>query len=262
MAKYGIDGTSLVFEITEAAPRESPQVQQFIRRSLARRCASARDFGTGRELARVSQESRDQHHQARRLVRARRVDQHASQALVRAIVQLADAMGITTVAEYVEIEWRARPARGARHPVRPGFRARPPGPLDDVLGRGRDRAPEGASVRSPSNKAYYDAVRHPDHVQARVKGRRLVARQMAGMPHLHSRAMIKLTRYQWTVSCAAWLGWGFDIFDGLLLQLRGAQRIPTLLGLPIGGRSAKAGAALLERHPELAAAARLGRGGV
>ena len=30
-----------------------------------------------------------------------------SQALVRAIVQLAEAMGITTVAEYVEIERRA-----------------------------------------------------------------------------------------------------------------------------------------------------------
>ena len=24
------------------------------------------------------------------------------------------------------------------------------------------------------------------------------------------------TRYQWTVLFAAWLGWGFDVFDGLL----------------------------------------------
>ena len=27
-----------------------------------------------------------------------------------------------------------------------------------------------------------------------------------------------LTGYQWTVIFAAWLGWGFDIFDGLLFN--------------------------------------------
>ena len=32
-----------------------------------------------------------------------------------------------------------------------------------------------------------------------------------------------LTRCQWTVFVAAWLGWGFDVFDGLLLRLRGAD---------------------------------------
>ena len=30
--------------------------------------------------------------------------------------------------------------------------------------------------------------------------------------------MLKLTRYQWTVLAAAWLGWGFDVFDGLLFN--------------------------------------------
>ena len=93
-----------------------------------------------------------------------------SQALVRAIVQLADAMGITTVAEYVEIEQRARPARGARHPVRPGLALGRPGPLDDVLAAVADRAPEGRERPFTEDKGVHHAVRHSDHVQARVKG--------------------------------------------------------------------------------------------
>ncbi len=52
--------------------------------------------------------------------------------------------------------------------------------------------------------------------------------------------MIKLTRYQWTVFAAAWLGWGFDIFDGLLFNFVAPNAIPTLLDLPIGGAEAKA----------------------
>lgn len=50
----------------------------------------------------------------------------------------------------------------------------------------------------------------------------------------------RLTRYQWTVFAAAWLGWGFDIFDGLLFNFVAPNAIPTLLGLPIGGPEAKA----------------------
>jgi MFS family permease len=52
--------------------------------------------------------------------------------------------------------------------------------------------------------------------------------------------MIKLTRYQWTVFFAAWLGWGFDIFDGLLFNFVAPNAIPTLLGLEIGSDAAKA----------------------
>lgn len=46
--------------------------------------------------------------------------------------------------------------------------------------------------------------------------------------------------YQWTVLLAAWLGWGFDIFDGLLFNYVAPNCVPTLLGLPIGSPSAKA----------------------
>jgi MFS family permease len=45
--------------------------------------------------------------------------------------------------------------------------------------------------------------------------------------------------YQWTVVFAAWLGWGFDIFDGLLYALVANNAIPTLLGVPIGSDEAK-----------------------
>lgn len=45
--------------------------------------------------------------------------------------------------------------------------------------------------------------------------------------------------YQWTVMFAAWLGWGFDIFDGLLFTFVAPNCIPTLLGLRIGSPEAK-----------------------
>ena len=51
--------------------------------------------------------------------------------------------------------------------------------------------------------------------------------------------MIKLSRYQWTVFFAAWLGWGFDVFDGLLFNYVAPNAVPTLLGLPIGGEAAR-----------------------
>jgi MFS family permease len=51
--------------------------------------------------------------------------------------------------------------------------------------------------------------------------------------------MLRLTRYQWIVLFAAWLGWGFDIFDGLLFNYVAPNAIPTLLGLPIGSPEAR-----------------------
>ena len=40
-----------------------------------------------------------------------------------------------------------------------------------------------------------------------------------------------MNRYQWTVLFAAWLGWGFDVFDGLLFNYVAPNAVPTLLGL-------------------------------
>lgn len=51
--------------------------------------------------------------------------------------------------------------------------------------------------------------------------------------------MLRLSRTQWTVLLAAWLGWGFDIFDGLLLNYVAPNAIPTLLGLSIGSAAAR-----------------------
>ncbi|HEX7477773.1 MAG TPA: MFS transporter [Polyangiales bacterium] len=41
--------------------------------------------------------------------------------------------------------------------------------------------------------------------------------------------MFGLTRYQWLVLFAAWLGWGFDVFDGLLFNFVAPLCIPSLL---------------------------------
>jgi MFS family permease len=49
-----------------------------------------------------------------------------------------------------------------------------------------------------------------------------------------------MNRYQWTVLFAAWLGWGFDVFDGLLFNYVAPNCIPTLLNLPIGSPAASA----------------------
>jgi MFS family permease len=43
--------------------------------------------------------------------------------------------------------------------------------------------------------------------------------------------MLGLTRYQWLVLFAAWLGWGFDVFDGLLFNYVAPLCVPDLLGL-------------------------------
>lgn len=51
--------------------------------------------------------------------------------------------------------------------------------------------------------------------------------------------MLRLNRYQWTVLFAAWLGWGFDIFDGLLFNYVAPNCVPTLLHLTIGSPAAK-----------------------
>lgn len=43
-----------------------------------------------------------------------------------------------------------------------------------------------------------------------------------------------MTRYQWLVLFAAWLGWGFDVFDALLFNFVSSQCIPDLLHLQHG----------------------------
>ena len=49
-----------------------------------------------------------------------------------------------------------------------------------------------------------------------------------------------MNRYQWTVLFAAWLGWGFDVFDGLLFNYVAPTAVPTLMGVPIGSPEASA----------------------
>ena len=49
-----------------------------------------------------------------------------------------------------------------------------------------------------------------------------------------------LTRRQWLVVLAAWLGWGFDVFDAVLFNFVAPNVIPTLLGLKLGSPEARA----------------------
>lgn len=49
-----------------------------------------------------------------------------------------------------------------------------------------------------------------------------------------------MDRYQWLVLFAAWLGWGFDIFDSLLFNFVAPNAVPSLLGIPRGTPAAAA----------------------
>ena len=55
-----------------------------------------------------------------------------------------------------------------------------------------------------------------------------------------SGLFLDMNRYQWLVLFVAWLGWGFDVFDGLLFNYVAPNCVPTLLGLPIGSPEARA----------------------
>jgi len=60
------------------------------------------------------------------------------------------------------------------------------------------------------------------------------------MSDTRHRTLLDMNGYQWTVLFAAWLGWGFDCFDGLLFNYVAPNCVPTLLGLTIGSPAAKA----------------------
>src|SRR5258706_368812 len=51
--------------------------------------------------------------------------------------------------------------------------------------------------------------------------------------------MFGLSRYQWLVLLAAWLGWGFDIFDSLLFNFVAPNCIVDLLNLTPGTAAAR-----------------------
>ncbi len=69
-----------------------------------------------------------------------------------------------------------------------------------------------------------------------------------------------MTRYQWTVFFAAWLGWGFDVFDGLLFNFVAPVCVPRLLGVAPGDPATAARVAAVTGHRHLGAARRLGDG--
>ena len=60
------------------------------------------------------------------------------------------------------------------------------------------------------------------------------------MNQTSGRRVLDMNGYQWTVVLAAWLGWGFDVFDGLLFNYVAPNCVPTLLHLKIGSPEARA----------------------
>src|SRR3954464_15083948 len=52
--------------------------------------------------------------------------------------------------------------------------------------------------------------------------------------------VLDMNGYQWTVLLAAWLGWGFDVFDSLLFNYIAPNAVPALLGIQRGTPAASA----------------------
>ena len=73
-----------------------------------------------------------------------------------------------------------------------------------------------------------------------VTGRRPDAAQARTHAVTTGATVLDMNAYQWTVLFAAWLGWGFDIFDSLLFNYVAPNCVPTLLHLPLGSPQAAA----------------------
>src|SRR6266576_3944624 len=71
------------------------------------------------------------------------------------------------------------------------------------------------------------------------------SKQDAARAQAHAMAgggvtVLDMNAYQWTVLLAAWLGWGFDIFDSLLFNYVAPTCVPVLLHIPLGTPAAAA----------------------
>src|SRR4026208_524469 len=76
------------------------------------------------------------------------------------------------------------------------------------------------------------------HVQIRRRSGCVSPEVIAATPR--RATVLDMDRYQWIVLFAAWLGWGFDIFDSLLFNYVAATCVPVLLGIPFGTPEAAA----------------------
>src|SRR4030095_2226771 len=79
------------------------------------------------------------------------------------------------------------------------------------------------------------------HVQIRDWRRQVLPERIAA--GTQRATCLDMDRYQGMVLFAAWLGWGFDIFDSLLFNYVAPTCVPVLLGIPFG--TPAAGAATL-----------------
>ena len=59
------------------------------------------------------------------------------------------------------------------------------------------------------------------------------------MANVRSAGLLGFSRYHWIVLIAAWLGWGFDVFDALLFNFVAPNAVPTLLHIPLGTPEAR-----------------------
>jgi MFS family permease len=59
------------------------------------------------------------------------------------------------------------------------------------------------------------------------------------MVDMRRPGLLGFSGYHWVVLVAAWLGWGFDVFDALLFNFVAPNAVPTLLDIPLGTAEAR-----------------------
>ena len=73
----------------------------------------------------------------------------------------------------------------------------------------------------------------------RVIEREAARREAQAVTVPAGRTLLDMNAYQWTVLFAAWLGWGFDIFDSLFFNYVAPNAVPVLLDIPLGTAAAR-----------------------
>lgn len=135
IADSGVPPDTLCFELTETAMvRNFDQAQRFVHRLQKRGCRVALDdFGTGYSSFAYLKHLPVQYLKVDGTFVRDLLESRLSEAIVAAVVDIADVMGAATVAEHVENElvWQKLIGLGVRYAQ--GFHVHRPEPLADIL---------------------------------------------------------------------------------------------------------------------------------
>ena len=93
-------------------------------------------------------------------------------------------------------------------------------------------------MRENASCLKYRDVNHGSALSSET-GRVLTPMAVNTPPSVNRGTVLGFSGYHWLVICAAWAGWGFDVFDALLFNFVAPNCVPVLLHLPLGSPQAR-----------------------